>query len=201
MSKVTDKSSLGGLCRHFGPKNIRRSRRVQDVLNYQHTIWNQIWTNRPLPKSLPRRPEIRTQADQVRIFFWLLAVPFGTLLSHRFQDAFFSSIFLSVDDCWFPFRFNFHSVFVQFRIPFSEPVFAYVFFYWFESISGALNPQDATSYFGKTDSCLKLPFVKHMDKNKISGSISASFWDHLFGFRFQHYFTLIFYNISLFIIY
>ncbi len=47
--------------------------------------------------------------------------------------------FRNADDFWLRFDFHFGSVFAQFRTPFSDPVFACVFFR-FALISGALNP-------------------------------------------------------------
>ena len=44
-----------------------------------------------------------------------------------FLGCLFSIIFRIVDDFWLRFCFNLGSVFVQFRIPFSDPVFAYFF--------------------------------------------------------------------------
>ena len=54
-----------------------------------------------------------------------------------------------------------------------------------------LNPQNATSHFGKTNSCLKSPFRKQIEKCMICGSLLAPFCYHspslfgiIFGIRF-----------------
>ena len=74
----------------------------------------------------PRRPKIRTQTDPVRYSDGCLAVPFGTFFRID-SGMFFSGVFRNVDDLWLRFGFRFGSVFFQFRIPFSDPVFAYLF--------------------------------------------------------------------------
>ena len=43
----------------------------------------------------------------------------------------------------------------------------------FALISGALNPQNTACCVGKTDSCLKLPFLKQIEQIMISGSMLA----------------------------
>ena len=88
--KSEDKSNLGGPCRHFGQKNIRRTRRVLGVLNSLRTTREPI-RNQPTPSlnPSPAGPEITIWADRVRLISGFLAVPFGTLFSHRFVDVFF----------------------------------------------------------------------------------------------------------------
>ena len=54
----------------------------------------------------------------------------------------------------------------------SEHVFWFLFFL-FSMVFGILNLQNAASYFGKTDNCLKVPFLQHLEDIMISGSILA----------------------------
>ena len=63
---------------------IRRTLQAQGVLNEREQPELYAEPTDPLPKSLPRRPEIRIQADWVRLSHCFLVVPFGTLFSHRF---------------------------------------------------------------------------------------------------------------------
>ena len=66
--KSKDKSSMGRHCRHFRPKNIRRTRRVLGVLNYMG-ITREQRSNQPTPSlnPSPAGPEITIRADPVRL--------------------------------------------------------------------------------------------------------------------------------------
>ena len=57
-------------------------------------IWSHILNQPTLSLNpFPAGPEITIRADPVRLILGFLEVPFGTLSSHRFRDAFFQILF------------------------------------------------------------------------------------------------------------
>ena len=50
------------------------------------------------------------------------------------------------------------------------------FIFLFPIDFGTLNPQNAASYFGKTNNCLKLPFLKRIEYFMIRGIVLSSFF-------------------------
>ena len=64
---------------------------------------------------------------------------------------------------------------------------------------GTLNPQNAAFASGKTDNCLKLPFLKQFEQVMISGFILAPFcylYDFRELFRYLFFIRFMFYDLG-----